>query len=319
MGKCGRATLTAALFLVAVPAGLAEDLDSPAFTANFGARYWLSSGRTSWNHDATSAWALYGNPTSVLTYDDLTGHSGELFFDVAHETSWFVKGYVGLGGIPAGALDDEDYFTGQVKFLDTSSRVSGGSLRYASFDLGHDVYEDADRGLKVRAFLGYHYWNENVPAYGIQCNPDDVAGFFCGAPGSIPVPFSTKVITNDATWHSVRLGIGAEANLAKRWSISGEAAFIPYASLANRDSHHLRSDLGPTPNIRHNGTGIGVQLEAFVNYAVTPMWTVGLGARYWHLSATGDTRFGPGFAAAYPLNDFTSERYGLLLQTKLRF
>lgn len=300
----------------------AEDANNSAFIANFGARYWVSSGRTAWNHDARNASPYNGNPTSVLTYDGLTGHSGEIFFDVTHETSWFVKGYVGLGGITAGSLDDEDYAIGQLKYSDTFSQVSGADFRYASLDLGRSLYEDADRGLKVRAFLGYHYWNENVPTYGGQCNPDNVGGIVCGPPGSIVVPFTTKFISNDATWHSVRLGLGAEANLDERWSIAGEAAFIPYASLANLDSHHLRTslaDLGPTPNIRHKGTGVGVQLEAFVNYNVTPMWTIGLGARYWHLSASGEVRFGPGFATAYPLNDFTSERYGLLLQTKLRF
>lgn len=324
MQKRGRMALGAALVsITAATAAQAEDTDSSALTLELGTRYWYSSGSTAWNHDASTVGAFgipFGNPTSVLTYDGLTARTAELFFDLRHQSRWFVKGYAGLGGITSGMLDDEDYFTGQVKFSDTSSSVRGGSLHYASLDVGRSIYENQQRGVTVRAFLGYHYWSENVPAYGLTCNPYDVGGFFCGAPGSMPIPGSVSVITNNANWHSIRLGIGAEANLSERWSIAGEAAFIPYASLANFDSHHLRGDLGPVPNIRHTGRGIGFQLEAFVNYRVTPMWSVGLGARYWHLSTTsGETRFGPGFGTAFPLNDFTTERYGLVAQTSLRF
>jgi hypothetical protein len=70
-----------------------------------GARYWYSAGQTDFDlYDSTG-----GILVSRLTYDGLDAHSGEIFFLAQHATGVFVKGYGGLGFIPGGSLNDEDF------------------------------------------------------------------------------------------------------------------------------------------------------------------------------------------------------------------
>ena len=105
-----------------------------------------------------------------------------------------------------------------------------------------------------------------------------------------------------------------------RITLYGEAAYVPLAYLDNQDSHFARSDLGPTPNITHEGTGTGFQLEGYIDYALTDRWSIGIGGRYWRLESDGSAAFGnKGIAIALPLNEFISERYGIFLQSSLTF
>jgi hypothetical protein len=155
----------------------------------------------------------------------------------------------------------------------------------------------------------------------VRCNPDDVGGAFCPL-GSVAVPFSTAVISNEALWHGFRFGLNGEVYLTPRFKISGEVAWIPYARLSNEDSHHLRADLGPVPNIVHSSVGDGIALEGVLSYDLTDRFTIGVGARYWHFEAEGGTVV---FAAQTPfpanatLNKFESERYGAFVQGSLKF
>ena len=64
-----------------------------------GARYWLSTGQTKRSHNAQGEFPVLGNPTSVLTYDDLTAHAIELHARKSFANRWFVKGNLGLGEI----------------------------------------------------------------------------------------------------------------------------------------------------------------------------------------------------------------------------
>ena len=129
----------------------------------------------------------------------------------------------------------------------------------------------------------------------------------------------------EPTWHAVRIGVEGKVWIDKRWSVNGEIAGVPYASLQNKDSHLLRqsfADLGPAPNIITDSKyAYGVEAEVLVNYAVTPNIEIGGGLRYWGLaSRSGDIRFGPTFSTGTnSLNNFDQQRYGVLLHVKGKF
>jgi hypothetical protein len=135
------------------------------------------------------------------------------------------------------------------------------------------------------------------------------------------VPWSTPVDIFETTWQGIRIGADARIQVYDRWSISGEIAWVPYAWLSNDDSHLLRTDLGPVPNILTRGwRGMGGEVEAFVNYQVLPHFEVGVGARYWGLfTQSGTVEFGPTFGPDFPLTKFSTQRYGVLLQAKATF
>ena len=75
---------------------------APALQAEFGARYWFGTGKTSKN--------LYGPPSvyngliSRLTYNSFWVNAGEFDWRVAFSNGWFIKGYIGGGSVHAGAI-----------------------------------------------------------------------------------------------------------------------------------------------------------------------------------------------------------------------
>jgi len=306
----------------AVPAARPEYFEkrypSP-FAFEGGARYWYSIGQNRFAF--TNNIFPFGNPTSTLDWDRMQGHSGEGFARVDHlPTGLFVKGLIGGGVLKGGDMDDLDFLIDQINFSNTTSAVDGNTLRYAMIDLGW-AYHVPEAGVRLGGFVGYHYWRESMTAFGVLCNADQVANALCGPAGAVVVPFNVPVVTFDTTWNAIRVGADARFEINDRWSLTGEVAFIPYAWLTNDDSHLLRTDLGPSPNIRTSGwRGMGGEAEAFINYKVLPHFEVGVGARYWGIfTQAGSVEFGPNFAPDFPLAKFSTQRYGVLVQAKATF
>ena len=284
-----------------------------------GIRYWQSVGHTRFSINSSRQDRALGNPTSVLKYDDMDGYSGEFYWYARNEAGTFAKGFVGGGGLNGGSLDDEDYFAGQVKFSDTYSKIKGDDLIYGTIDVGqHFKLVDRADKLWFSPFIGFNFWQETAAAYGVRCNSDDIDGDLCGAPRTVVVPFSTPVIENQANWSSLRLGAELKAKLYDRWNIIGEAAVLPVAYVWNEDSHLLRTDLGPSPNIVDHGFGWGYQLEAALRYDFTPGWSAGGGVRYWWAQVGGDSEF-VHFNVEVPLKEFRSERFGVYGDISYRF
>ena len=278
--------------------------DSPR--GEVGLRYWLSSGETKNSHNAQVLVPSAGNPTSVLTYENLDAHVFEVHARTRFGGNWFLKGNAGLGRIHSGSFDDEDYLAGQVKFLDTTSSVREGRISYFTLDVGRYQWSLQGGKTTLGAFVGFNQWIEDVDAYGIRTTVD-----LMGIGGD--EPDSLLVISNKARWRSLRLGVAADLALAAKTRLAIDLAFIPYAQLHNEDSHHLRtdpSDLGPVPNIIHEGKGRGVQFDAELRHAVYRRTELGVGFRYWYVKATDGERKVRGFPDL-PLVEFYSKRAGL--------
>ena len=293
-----------------------------AWSWEVGARYWYSSGKTSYDlFDSTGSFLV-----SRLTYDNLTANSGEAFFRGDHWSGFFTKGYVGAGSINSGKLIDEDFPPAIDPFSQTKSNQDDGSLRYVSLDVGYTFYDNtgaslglkdgpvAPTGVKLGAFVGFHYLNEKLNAFGctqLAANP-----VIC-APGDVAA--GTNVISEDSDWLSLRLGLAVDLYLTERLKLSAEAAYVR-SHLDADDTHHIRSDLSaPLPQ---DGDGNGVQLEAVLSYQLTDAFSLGVGARYWHMEANdGRLDFGPatgGQFGAQPI-DFETERYGVFIQGSYQF
>jgi hypothetical protein len=288
-----------------------------AFTFEIGARYWYSSGEL--------AKELFDDPRSStflnsrLTYYGLNSHAAEVFARAEHDTGSFLKGYAGLSGLDRGSLNDEDFPPALVPYSSTLSAQRDGDLAYFSMDVGYYFFQ-GPRG-RIGLFAGYHYLHEKVQAFG--CTQVATHPFVC-----VPsIADSILAITEDAKWHSARLGVVADVKLAPRLTLSGEAAVLPYTQIKAFDTHWLRLGTGlfdiagPIPQL---GTGYGVQLEALLSYDVTRNFSLGAGARYWHMRTEGRADFEqvivgwPFGAVSQPL-DFRSERYGVFVQGSYRF
>jgi len=290
----------------------------PEFAFEGGLRYWYSTGQNRFGF--TNGVFPYGNPTSTLDWDRVNGHSGEIFGRIDHQpTHLFVKGVLGAGFLKGGDMDDLDFIFTQTSFSNTTSAVDGNNLSYAIIDIGYS-FDVPSAGVRYGAFIGYHYWREKMTAYGLLCNADGLGNQLCPA-GSTEVPFSTPVDVFDTTWNALRIGGDARWRLYEHWTLSGELALVPYARLTNDDSHLLRGDLGPVPNIVSTAwNGWGGEAEAFIRYQVGPHFELGVGARYWGLfTDKGAVQFGPTFSPDYPLTKFSTQRYGVLFEARAGF
>jgi hypothetical protein len=274
-----------------------------------GVRYWFSDGTTQWSHNAQGIDPSLGNPTSILTYDDVRAHSLELHARKSFAGSWFVRGNAGLGAVTDGRLIDEDFDTGQVKFSESNSPVKGNGLVYATLDVGRDIWVLSAGGGTVGLFAGYHHWRERLDTYGATW-PVNSFGF---ADVRESVPF----ISNEATWNSLRLGVSWNASINARTRVSLDAAWLPYARLRNEDSHWLRSDFGPAPNVFIKGRGYGFQLDLELRHRLSDNWEAGAGFRHWWIEARNGNVSTNVFSA--PLVEFESQRTGLTLSLTRRW
>jgi hypothetical protein len=279
-----------------------------------GVRYWYSEGKSTRSHNAQGLVPSLGNPTSVLTYEDLKTHAFELHGRKDLGQGGFLKGNVGLGDTKSGNFDDEDFNRGQVKFSDTTSTVKGDWLRYATIDIGKDLWRS--RGFSGGLFIGYGYWAERLDAYGLIVTVPPPA-----PPGNGRLfPDSTLVITNETTWQALRVGFAGKWQLSAPTRLMLDAAFIPYAKVRDEDSHWLRqspNDLGPAPNIHMKGEGYGVQTDLELRHTIEQAWELGAGLRYWWLRATDGTRSAVGVSV--PLSELESQRFGLLVSLTHRW
>jgi hypothetical protein len=294
--------------LVLVAAAASARAEAPAEGWEFGARYWISSAMTERSHNAQGIAPGLGNPTSVLLYEDLDAHAVELHARKSFGDRWFIRGNAGVGWIRKGSFDDEDFETGQVKVVDTTSTVKGNRLSYASIDVGRDVWLRGDTTIGL--FAGYHYWTERLDAYGLT--------FMVGA--GDPIDESVPVITNEVTWHSLRLGVAGNVRFNPRTRLAIDVAWVPYSEVRDEDSHYLRTsptDLGPTPNIIMDGRGRGLQLDLELRHLFREQWELGVGLRHWWLRATSGDRFAAG--TRLPVNEIESRRTGLTLSITRRW
>jgi outer membrane protease len=276
---------------------------APALTAGWefdaGARFWYSSGKHQWASVPVGDIAL-----SRLTYDKMMGPSGEVFARVDTPANVFVKGFFGLGNISRGKMNDEDWgLTNGPTFIAYSNAELNpihGSTVYGTADIGYNVLRGD--GYKVGVFAGYNYFRESMDGYG--CTQMTTPGSGICSP---PLSPSLLVISQVATWQSLRIGFAAEVMLTERLKLGGDVAYLPYAKFDGIDYHWLRSIEAP-----QWGTGQGVQTELVATYRLTNNFNVGIGGRYWAMWTTeGHIR-----TAQFNAN---TERYGVFVQGNYAF
>jgi outer membrane protease len=291
----------------------AQTIVVPAFEGEMGLRYWMNFGETAKN--------LYNIPgtamVSRLTYDGLVGHAVEMFGRVDHTSGFYLKGYAGIGIVNRGQLNDEDFPPFIAPYSSTLSEQREGTMAYASADIGFNLIRKP--GFRLGAYAGYHYLDQSVSAYG--CTQVAANNAICGN----QIPNNVLAITQSNHWNSLRLGLDATVKLGGPFSLSLDAAWLPYVKLNGGDSHWLRIGSAPgdfTGEIPEDGQGTGYQLEAALAYAVSPNVKVAIGGRYWRMETNGLTHFENhvvGVTAFPQPVDWKVESYGVFVQGSFKF
>ncbi|MBI1212737.1 MAG: outer membrane beta-barrel protein [Alphaproteobacteria bacterium] len=275
----------------------------------FGTRAWASLGKFQWDHGVPPP---SGSLISRLTYDNMVGYTGELFERLDTPWNFFLKGNVGVGALPQGKMNDEDWNIG-VGYSNTISHEDSGRISYATADLGYDVLTGPD--YKLGLFFGYNFLAERIDSRGcIQ---------IAGAVGLCDPVFPDLFIvgTQNVYWHSWRVGFAGETRLFDNLKLKTDIAYLPWSELSGgRDNHLLRTT---TTFINQKGTGEGVQLEGSLDYMFTDAFSVGIGGRYWTMwTHEGYDQVGLGGGAFTPWfqgEKFSTDRYGAFLQASFKF
>lgn len=271
-----------------------------------GLKYWQSTGKTTWNHNGSASNPLLGNPASQLTYSGMKSDVAEIGIR-ADRGRFFSRINFGAGNMDSGNLQNEDWQAGQLKISDTDSSLRDGRLSYGFWDLGGSIYRSPNLALSL--FGGYGQYKEKIDGYGSRYTVNPF--------GNPNLSDSTKVIANDVTWKIWRLGTAIDGRLGNQFKLNGELAYAFDAKLSNDDSHHLRNDLGPTPNIRHSGNGDGWMWQIGGAYDYTKALSFSAAYRSWIFRTKGSVQFGNN--AGLPVNNFETTRDGLLLGMAYRF
>ncbi len=304
-----------------------------------GAKTWISQGNTKWSHNASTLDPRFGNPTSELDYKDVWSNVAEIDGKITLRNGMFVRGQLGYGAISDGKLIDDDYVSaagatafgttvsGPHRFSRTESDIDGSHLWYLNTDLGFRLLSFSGGRGSVKGFLGFQYWKEKYVAKGVkqlECTALAPSPIQCAPAGTVGFVGQT-VITNEVEWSSIRLGLEGGYQFTRRFSLDANAAFIPYTSLQNRDTHNLRLT-GPNalqdPSFTMSGTGIGANFEVNASYMIVKQLFFDLGYRYWWLQVKDGTW--KNHPVNFPsetanLNEFQSIRHGVTLGLSYKF
>lgn len=281
------------------------------FGFEMGARYWYSWGRHKFDlgHEKSGSVASH-SLVSRLTYDDIEASTGELTGRITAPGSLFAKGILGGGSMTDGHMIDEDFSipgdtVNSIPYSNTISEVTGDIPALGTIDLGYDWWRAPTH--RVGTYIGYSYYRETMGAYGVTQTANPLGPFGANVGGPLP-PTGHAVITQEATWQSLRLGASGEFNLAPRLRLSGDAAFLPYVWVDAEDRHFF----GNTPEVASinpmRGHGVGTQLEAMLSYDITERLSLGIGGRYWAMWTT-DASFERSFDAFQPVTHPLPQQY----------
>lgn len=302
--------------------------ESRPLRVDVGLSAWISTGRTTWSHDASGVNAVLGNPSSRLEYEDVAANFVELSAKATLRERWFARAAFGFADIGGGRLVDDDFVSaeGAASFGTTVTEAHRFSRTFSDVDGSHSWYVQGEVGARIWTiprhrgrldlFGGFHYWTQRHQATGVtqvECTALTPSPIQCNPAGTIS-NVGEAVITNTQTWRSVELGLDTEIRLHRRVSLTGRAAFLPVTWLTNDDVHHLRTDLQQHPSFRMSGWGIGAQLEGSASIQLLSRLFVDVGYRFWwNRTLDGEWENFPvgGSGVTVPLTQFRTSRQGL--------
>lgn len=219
-------------------------------------------GSIGFSHDASSTNPLFGDPTSELEYDRLSETLLSLRLEGKSEPAgaWFdLTATIGLTS--GGSFRDADFYRGQVLFSETLSKglsadEYGLNLRFSGDNWVWGDYS----GFVLRPYLAGGIRQRRLSARGLRC------GDICGALPSVAA--GREVIGQNVLDFYAGPGLWLEKELSPRQRIDlkGEIG-LGYRHVA--DSHRLRPDLGPTPNIEYDFALVRAHAELNYVHAIT--------------------------------------------------
>lgn len=226
------------------------------------------------SHDASSLGGGLGSPTSVLDYSTLVAPEINLSATTGADAPFYFRLDGSFANTSLGVLTDTDYKTGQVISGDTVGDVSG-----SQFGLAGRISPPVTAGFAAGSGILRPYLAGDIAYTSVK-----VMGALCYTVCARP-DVATSIQSSSQQRYSASIGPGVvwEADLGGGQSFSAHAqAGVGYARVD--ESHLLRTDLGPMPNIRYGfwtaETAAGVEYQHPLSDRLTLSAGVDLNAQY---------------------------------------
>lgn len=300
------AGLSAWVALALPAAATAQNL--PDFSTSVGLRTWVTSGYTTWSFQGAGI-----DPRSELRFRGTDSVIAEGNADFVWKRLVLMTS-VGGGAITDGVLIDDDFARSghQARFSHTRSSVDDQRVVYVNFDAGWRLATWGLPGSTLPGYLdlfaGYQRWEEEYVAFGIT--------------GTVTAPTGTKVITQEYTWDSLRLGGRIHIPMSERLAIGARGAVLPYNRTRLEDIHHLRADLRQDPSFSSEADGgFGFQADLGFLYAVWKGLSVEAGYQFWRIDSGSGDKFTRAVSGTTKdeLNEIVIERGGVFAGLRYRF
>ena len=218
-----------------------------------------------------------GAQASRLTYTDAGRSPPSPISDGRPDLGPVLTGFVGFGHQSGGNLQDEDFRRGSPLFV-YQQPLQDGQLEYGVLDVGYNGCPG--RNLQGRRASSATLSRTTITTPTAARRPPPTppsARVARPPPGSAPTRSLQRSVylERGAARHIRRLKIGG-------FTISGNAAWLPYIDVAETNYHWLRMPGDFYTSIPGSGSSsIGFQLEAKADYRITPSFDIGAGLRYW--------------------------------------
>ena len=128
------------------------------------------------------------------------------------------------------------------------------------------------------------------------------------------------MLQNEIFWSGSRFGVEIDWEVNPKTNFLANVAYLENVEVRNEDSHVLRADLGPTPNVISTGDGRGWMIDLIGKYAYNNNLGFELGYRFWRFEDRNVVNtFGPDFASAWPVRQLYSQRQGFIIGVEYSF
>lgn len=306
-----RLALPALVVSFALMPGVAssQQARAPEFSVGLGARTWFTTGYTTWSFQGSGI-----DPLSELRLRGTDSLIGEGNADLVWKRLVLMTS-VGGGAITDGVLIDDDFDRSghQARSSHTRSSVDDEKVFYFNIDAGWRAFTWSLPGSTLPGYLdlfvGYQRWEETYVAFGITGTPPTAST-------------GTKVITQEYTWDSARVGGRIHIPMSARLAVHTRALVLPYTRTRLDDIHHLRTDLQQNPSFSSEADGgLGFQLDFGLLYTVWKGLAVEGGYQFWRIDSGSGDKFthGVGGTTKDTLNEIVVERGGPYVGLRYRF
>lgn len=242
----------------------------------FSIKPFLSSYDFKYSFDSSKVDSRYGNPTSVIDFNDLSYSGVSFLFDVNDKESYHSLEFsIGSGSENSGTMIDDDYYSSDFTGINNPTRFSRTiseaaisktySLKFSSgftIDFDDSFLSSAKYGIGIKGV-----YNE-FSAYGLTVEED---------PYNLYGGINNNLYSNDTEVLKIKnyqllnsFDFFAEKKLGQNISLSSNINLIYLGYMLTKDYHLKRGDLG-SPSFKTTSLMYGFDVGVSALYDIDPL------------------------------------------------